>query len=200
MYPNFITSEAVLASENLVFHQDSLDKHAYNATLLPFIRNTVAAMDFAPVFLNDRLSKNQDTGTIRKTTDAFELATGVLYFSPIQHFGVTPNNLNDKPDFIIDALKIMPSVWDDTKFISGEPGSHAVLAREKGGQWFVAAVNGEDKAKSLSVKVPMLAGKDVTLIYDKSGKEAAVKTVTIDDSGQLTLNMLPQGGALIYTK
>ena len=50
MFPNFVTSEVVLASENLVFSQNALDMHDYSATILPFSRNTVAAMDFAPVF------------------------------------------------------------------------------------------------------------------------------------------------------
>ncbi|MCP4866196.1 MAG: hypothetical protein GY897_19840 [Alteromonas sp.] len=41
------------------------------------------------------LSRDQERGTIRSTTDTFELATSVLYPSPVQHFGLTPNNLNE---------------------------------------------------------------------------------------------------------
>ena len=37
MYPNFASSEAVLASENLHFSQGSCDHEAFNATLHPFI-------------------------------------------------------------------------------------------------------------------------------------------------------------------
>ncbi|MFD2834197.1 glycoside hydrolase family 97 catalytic domain-containing protein [Gramella sp. AN32] len=71
MFPNFVSSEAVLASENLVFRQDALNKHALNTTLLPFTRNAVGVMDFAPVFLNKKLSREQNEGTVRSTIDAF---------------------------------------------------------------------------------------------------------------------------------
>ena len=197
MYPNFVTSEAVLASENLVFHQTSLDQHAYNATILPFTRNPVAAMDFAPVFFNKRLSRDQQNGTIRSTTDAFELATGVLYFSPVQHFGVTPDNLEEQPDFVIDALKSMPSVWDETKFVSGEPGKHAVLARRHKDKWYVAAVNGEPEAKTLEVLLPMLKGKPVQVIYDKPDNRAGLRKTEIPASGKISLELNAEGGALI---
>ena len=44
MYPNFVASEAVLASENLNFSQKSCDAEAFNACLHPFIRNTSVAV------------------------------------------------------------------------------------------------------------------------------------------------------------
>ena len=52
MYPNFASSEAVLASENLHFSQGSCDNEAFNATLHPFIRNTVGSMDLGGSALN----------------------------------------------------------------------------------------------------------------------------------------------------
>lgn len=77
--PSFVTSEAVLASENLVFNQKLTDAHAYNATILPFTRNAVAAMYFAPVFFNKRLARDQENHeNYRRTTDAFEVATLAL--------------------------------------------------------------------------------------------------------------------------
>ncbi|QCZ94055.1 glycoside hydrolase family 97 protein [Salinimonas iocasae] len=197
MYPNFVTSEAVLASENLVFEQDALDKHAFNATILPFTRNTVASMDFAPVFLNDRLSKEQKSGTIRKTTDTFELATGVLYFSPIQHFGLTPNNYHEQPDYVLELLKKMPTVWDETKFIAGAPGDYTVLARHKDDNWYIAAVNGEDKKKSIDVNLPMLSGKTVTMYYDTPKGNTKLKKVTISKDGNFSMTLQPQGGIVI---
>ncbi|QJR81653.1 glycoside hydrolase family 97 protein [Alteromonas pelagimontana] len=200
MYPNFVTSEAVLASENLVFDQKALDSHAYSATILPFTRNTVAAMDFAPVFLNERLSQDQKTGTIRSTTDAFELATGILYLSPVQHFGLTPNNINEQPDYVLELLRKMPTVWDETQFIEGQPGKHVILARRKGNAWYVAAVNGEKQEKSLNVKLPMLANKEATLIYDGKDGTAKSRTLTVNNKGEVPLKLLSEGGAVIYTQ
>lgn len=60
---------------------------------------------YEEVFLNDRLTRNQQRGSVRRTTDAFELATAVLCFSPVQHFGLTPNNLDKEPKFVLDFLR-----------------------------------------------------------------------------------------------
>ena len=108
MYPNHMSSEAALVSENLVFGQYHADKEAQRSTLYPFIRNAVSAMDFGGVFFNKHFSKDGVSGTLRKTTDAFQIATSVLYQSGIQHFGITPNNLTEQPEFILDFMKKVP--------------------------------------------------------------------------------------------
>lgn len=199
MYPNFITSEAVLASENLVFNQSSLDSHALNATILPFTRNAVAAMDFAPVFLNKRLSKDQKTGTIRKTTDAFELATSILYLSPIQHFGLTPNNLEEQPDYVLDFLKKVPTVWDQTLYIGGSPEDYIAIARRKADQWYVAVVNGTDDSREIKLNLPMLAGQQVEVIQDKhkNSLDSQLRTLKVSKNGKLKIHLNGQGGAVI---
>lgn len=129
MYPNYAGSEAVLASENLIFSQHACDNEAFNATLHPFIRNAVGCMEFGGVFLNKRLNRGNDGGTTRRTTDIFQLATAVLFQNPIQNFALAPNNLADAPDVCIDFMKQMPTIWDETRFIDGYPGRYVVLAR-----------------------------------------------------------------------
>lgn len=199
MYPNFVTSEAVLASENLVFNQRSLDHHALNASILPFTRNPVAAMDFAPVFLNHRLSKDQNSGTIRKTTDAFELATAILYLSPIQHFGLTPNNLKEQPEFVLDFIKEVPSVWDQTLYIGGAPEDYAAIARRKANKWYVALVNGTNTKRKIKLQLPMLAGKNVQVIQDKDPSSFTSELIhkKVTKKGDLTIQINGQGGAVI---
>ncbi len=197
MYPNFMTAEAVLASENLVFSQRAADLHSYKATILPFTRNAVGAMDFAPVFLNKKLSKDQVNGSIRKTTEAFELATSILYFSPIQHFGLTPNNLGEQPEFVLDFLKEVPSVWDETVFIDGEPGKYCVIARRKGDAWYVAGVNGEKESKTIKIGLPMLENLNLKQIYDQPNRSAALKTIEKAKTNAMKIKMLPEGGFII---
>ena len=69
MYPNFVGSEAVLASENLNFKQHFNDYEAFNACLHPFIRNAVGAMDFGPVLLNKHRNRENNGGTTRRVSD-----------------------------------------------------------------------------------------------------------------------------------
>lgn len=91
----------------------------------------------------------------------------------------------------------MPTVWDETRYIAGQPGQDATIARRHQQTWWVAAVNGENKAKTVDIDLPMLAGKKITLLFDKKDGSAGTKQVTVSNSGKLTLNLLAQGGALI---
>lgn len=118
MYPNFASSEAVLASENLHFSQGSCDNEAFNATLHPFIRNTVGSMDFGGSALNKYYNAdNAPRGSRRVTSDVYALATAVLFQSPVQHFALAPNNLTDAPSWAIDFMKEVPTTWDEVRFI-----------------------------------------------------------------------------------
>ena len=152
MYPNYVGSEAVRASENLVFGQHECDIEAQNATLHPFIRNAVGCMEFGGCFLNKRLNKTNARGPIRRTTDEFELATAVLFQNPIQNFALAPNNLEDAPAYCLDFLRGVPTTWDDIRFIDGYPGKNAVVARKKDGKWYIAAINADEAAYSLDLK------------------------------------------------
>ena len=121
MYPNFASSEAVLASENLHFSQGSCDNEAFNATLHPFIRNTVGSMDFGGSALNKYYNAdNAPRGSRRVTSDVYALATAVLFQSPVQHFALAPNNLTDAPSWAIDFMKEVPTTWDEVRFIDGQ--------------------------------------------------------------------------------
>ncbi len=71
MYPNFVGSEAVLASEMLIFSQDVRNKEAFYASMHPFSRNAVASMEFGGILLNKYLNKGNKEGQERLTTDAF---------------------------------------------------------------------------------------------------------------------------------
>lgn len=197
MYPNYVGSEAVLASENLVFDQHFCDNEAFNATLHPFIRNAVGCMEFGGVFLNKRLNRGNDGGTIRRTTDIFQLATAVLFQNPIQNFALAPNNLTDAPQICLDFMKQVPTTWDETRFIDGYPGRYIVLARRHGNTWYIAAANATAEPLKLKLDLPMLAGQEVSLYSDDKKMQPQLKLQKIKTDGSLQLTVQPQGGAVI---
>ena len=197
MYPNFVGSEAVLASEMLIFSQDTRNKEAFYASLHPFSRNAVASMEFGGILLNKYLNKDNKEGQERLTTDAFQLATGVLFQNPVQMFALTPNNLEDVPDFELDFLRELPTTWDETVFIDGYPGKFSVLARRHDQNWYVAGVNAEKDVKKLKLELPMLTGKTVTLFSDDKKKETYSKEIKIPSSGKVSVNIQPNGGFVI---
>lgn len=199
MYPNFVGSEAVLASEMLIFSEGVRQAEAYNATLHPFIRNTVGSMEFGGTLLNKYLVKSNEGRNKRLTTDAFQLATAVLFQNPVQMFGLTPNNLTDVPSFEIDFLKQVPTTWDETVFIDGYPGKYCILARRQGSQWYVCGVNAGKQPFKSKIKVPMLAGSKVTLLADDKKDQAYSKDVNVRQ-GIVDIEMQPGGGFVLYQK
>ena len=199
MYPNYVGSEAVLASENMVFGQSFCDNQAFNATLHPFIRNAVGCMEWGGTFLNRRLAKGNQSGTIRKSTDAFELATAILYQNPIQNFALTPENLNapeegGAPEASLTFMRSVPTTWDETRLLDGYPGKYVVLARRHHATWYIAGVNatGEPLKLALDLSAFISPGDNVQLYSDnlknQDPKYEAKKLVLKPDKFKVTLD------------
>ena len=200
MYPNYVGSEAVLASENLLFNQHFCDNEAFNACLHPFIRNTVGCMEFGGTFLNKRLNRGNDGGTTRRTTDVFQLATAVLFQNPIQNFALAPNNLTDAPQLCIDFMKQVPTTWDEVRFIDGYPGKYVVLARRHGDTWYVAGINATQEPLKLKVDLPMLSDKTVSCYKDDKKQQPMCESLKVKADKKVQLDILPQGGVVLVGK
>lgn len=197
MYPNYVGSEAVLASENMVFNQHFCDEEAFNTCLHPFIRNSVGSMEFGGCFLNKRLNKGNDGGTTRRTTDVFQLATAVLFQNPVQNFALAPNNLTDVSPVCIDFMKEVPTEWDETRFVDGYPSKYVVLARRHGDNWYLAAVNATGEPLKLKLDLPMFAGKTVSSYSDDKHMQPQVRQQNVKSDGKFQLTVQPQGGFVL---
>lgn len=199
MYPNYAASEAVLASENLHFSQGSCDAEAFNATIHPFVRNTVGSMDFGGSALNKYYNAaNKPGGSRRVTSDVFALATAVLFQSPVQHFALAPGNLTDAPAWAVDFMKEVPVLWDETRYIDGYPGKYVVLARRHGDTWYIAGVNAQKEPVTVALELPMFApSQKVTVYSDDSELQGSVKEMKIDKKQRLKITMPCNGGVLI---
>ena len=200
MYPNYAASEAVLASENLYFGQRSCDNEAFNATLHPFIRNTVGSMDFGGSALNKFYNGNNtpNRGSKRMTSDVFALATAVLFQSGVQHFALTPNNLTDAPQWAIDFMKTVPTTWDEIRFIDGYPGKYVIIARRHGDKWYVAGINAQKETIKLKLKLPMFApGSQVSLYSDDATLSGKITPLKITKKQEIEIVIPCNGGSLI---
>ncbi len=207
MYPNYISSEAVLASENVFFTEHHAKQEGFELTMHPFCRNAVASMDWGGTIMNKYLSKDNKSRHRRYTTDVFEMASAVMNQAAIQCIAIYPNNLSELPQHEIDFLKTVPTIWDETKFVAGYPGKYAVVARRHGEKWYVAGLNGTDEVKKLTLSLPMLAGKTITYYYETAGKDkkalwpvSLVKTAKVDKKGNVKVEMQPQGGLIIVNE
>ncbi len=201
MYPNFASSEAVLASENLSFGQGACDNESFNATIHPFIRNAVAGMEFGGSALNKRYSKGNNRGTYRRTSDVYALATAVLFQSPVQNFAIAPNNLTDAPAWAMDFMKEVPTTWDDLVFIDGYPGKYVILARKSQGKWYVTGINAQKETLKIKTTLPMLeSGSYVTQYSDDESLNGSVERVKINRKQEVTWTIPYNGAQLLVTE
>ena len=175
MYPNYVGSEAARTSENLIFTQYDCDQEAQAACLHPFIRNTVGCMEFGGCFLNRRLDRTNSQGHIRRTTDIFQLATCILFQNPVQNFALAPNNLEDAPKACLDFLRDVPTTWDETRFIDGDPGRHVALGRRNEKTWYIAAVNADEEARHFNVWEMIQELKEGSDTYWTTAKDSKVR-------------------------
>ena len=204
MYPNYVASEAVLASENLSFGQNNCDAEAKNGCTHTFIRNTVASMDFGGSALNKRYSTGNDRGTYRRTSDVYALATAVLFQSSVQHFALAPNNLEDAPAWAIDFMKQVPTLWDEVRFIDGYPGKYVIIARRAGDKWYVAGINAEKQPLKKTITLPMFAKDTQLTVYADDPKytndptlAGNVRQVKQNKKQQIAITIPENGGIVI---
>jgi alpha-glucosidase len=193
-YPHLMTVEAIRGLEFVTFEQRNADQEPSHAAMLPFTRNVFDPMDFTPVVL-DRIRRIE-----RRTTSGFELALAVLFTSGIQHYAEIPEGMAKAPDYVRDFLKEVPDVWDDTRFLDGYPGKLAVLARQGNGRWYIAGINGEPTAKTVTLDLSRLnLGKPGRLIIDGDGGNLSFRqeTIGLGADKKLELTMKPHGGFII---
>ena len=192
MYPNFVASEAVLASENVFFNPYHAQNEGVELTLHPFIRNAVASMDWGGVIMNKYLSRDNKSRHRRATSDMFEIATAITNQSEVNCIAMQPNNLSELPAIELELLREMPTQWDETRFIDGYPGRYVVMARRHADRWYIAALNGTGEPLSLDLSLPMLDGTAFTLYTD--GKQKAYDAMK---TAKVKLKLPALAGALI---
>lgn len=196
LYPNYVSSEAILASENLHFSQGFCDEEARDCgAMYPFTRNVVGAMDFGGSALNKYYNVSNERGSRRITSDIYALATAVLFQSPVQHFALAPNNLTDAPEYAIDFMKEVPTRWDEVRFIDGHPGKYVILARRSGNKWYIAGVNAMNQPLKQTLSLPMLEPKSQVTLY-MNGEKKMVKL-----SRKQTIDVeIPTNGGLVVVQ
>ena len=202
MFPNYVGSEAVLASENLIFGQNHCDLEARHATLHPVLRNAVGCMEFGGSFQNKYMNRdnkpreNRHVNT-RLTTSTFSLATAILYQNPIQNFALAPNNLEDAPEISMQFMREVPTTWDEVRYIDGYPGKYLVMARRHGDTWYLAAINADTQPLKLNLDLRWLNASGLTLY--SGGDNPSTKPLKLK-KGMAQITLPSNDGLVIVAK
>ena len=225
MYPNYVASEAALASENVFFTDYHARKEGFEMAMHPFSRNAVGSFDWGGMMMNRYMSRDNKSRHQRFTGDIFELATAITNQTSVNCVAMYPNNLLPEaegglPQMELDFLRQVPTTWQETRYIDGYPTRYAVIARKAtNGKWYVGGINGTDQPMTLTLDLPMLAGKTVTYYVDEADKKAlkaqqkslkkdpkakapywptpVMKTLKVDQNGKARVTLQPMGGLVI---
>ncbi len=199
-YPNQITREGILGNE---YNRWSARVTPEHKTTLPFTRLVAGPADFTPGgFLNKQLDQFQFN--VRPTqvqgTRCAELALFVCLESPIINAADHPSHYRDQPG--LDFLKIVPTVWDDTRAVDAAVGEHVVIVRRHGDKWFLGALT-DRNARDIPVKLNFLGSGSWTLKLwkdapdsDTVGEHLTTEQRTVTAGDTLTLHLARAGGAV----
>ena len=202
MDPNYVASEAVLASENVFFNEGAAIREPFDLTMHPFCRNATGTMDWGGIIMNKYMSPDNKSRHPRHTTDIFEMASGITMQTAIQCVAMQPNNLQELPQFEIDWLRQLPTTWDETRFLCGYPGKYVVLARRHGDNWYVAGLNAQKEPLKLTLTLDMFPAKAQLKYYvdDPKTGQPTLTTLKLDKKQQTRVEIQPNGGLILQQK
>jgi alpha-glucosidase len=196
-WPNMITREGVMGNEYYKFSDKMSPEHNVK---LAFTRMLAGQMDYTPGgFLNvTREQWKQQVPALVWNTRAAELSKFVIYESPLTVVCDHPDNILNQQG--ADFLKVVPTVWDDIKFLGGYPGDYVAIAKRSGDKWFVGVMN-NSVGKSVDLTLNFLpAGNYEAEVWadtknsDKEPKELKKSVIRIKQGSPLKVTMAKNGG------
>lgn len=182
-YPNEMTREGLAGLEK----SPVPPRHT---AALPFTRGAVGAIDFTPVTF--------DSTELGRTTFAHQLATAYAFTSPVTNWGDHPPRYF-RTEKALDFIKATPAVWDETVVLPvSEIGELAAIARRKGDTWFLAVLNGQEKARTLETLSLGFLGKETYELVTLSDKSQTSmrrnQREGVSQNDILEVALLPGGG------
>lgn len=186
-YPNEITREGIRGLELNKMKQPISPEH--NVALI-FTRGILNNSDYTPIGFSNP----------GNTTWAHQIATAYAFTSPLTTIAEDPAILlkDTRLRDILPFIKDLPSTWDETLVLPGSSiNGTAILARRKGKEWYITALNGS-KARQLSIVTDFLPAGEwmASTVEDAENSPQATlhRTVTVDRNTPLTINLAAGGG------
>jgi alpha-glucosidase len=181
-WPNEMTREGVYGLENR-----RMEAWARHNTTLPFTRYLAGHADYTPVIFGERR---------RETSWAHQIATAVVFTSPLLVYGAHPKSLLENP--AVEMIKSIPSVWDETAVLPvSKIGEIAAFARRQGDRWFLAMLNGPSaRVARISLSFLGRGHWEALLVQDREDDAAAVRieNTTASPDDELVIVMRSGGG------
>jgi alpha-glucosidase len=203
-YPNLLTREGVMGMEYSKWSDRVTPEHDVT---LPFTRLLAGPMDYTPGCFNNATREQFKPRMIEpmcQGTRAHQLAMYAVFLSPLVMLSDYPESYDNNPG--MEFLEKVPTVWDETNVLNGEPAQYVTIARRKGDNWYLGAMTNWN-ARDLDIPLSFLgAGEYETQIFadganaDKDATSLAIWTKRVKAGDKLTLHLAPGGGAAVIFK
>ncbi len=200
-YPNLLTREGVMGMEYSKWSDRVTPEHDVT---IPFTRMLAGPMDYTPGCFNNATRdqfKPRNVEPMCQGTRGHQLAMYVVFESPLVMLSDYPEAYDHNPG--MEFLDKVPTVWDETKVLNGEPARYLTIARRHGDTWYLGAMTNWD-ARDLEIPLSFLGSGDfATQIFadgadaDKDAKSLAISTQRVKAGDKLTLHLAPGGGAAV---
>jgi alpha-glucosidase len=200
-YPNLLTREGVMGLEYSKWSEAITPEHDVN---IAFTRMLAGPMDFTPGgFRNAARGRFEarDIAPMTQGTRAHQLAMYVVYESPLVMVSDYPEAYEGQPG--MEFIEKVPTVWDETRVLAGEPGKYVVVARRKGAEWYIGGLTNGD-ARELEIGLDFLGAGEHEATVFADGADAATEATSLEIAkkpvkagDKLMLRLAPGGGFAI---
>ena len=200
-YPNLLTREGVMGMEYSKWSDRVTPEHDVT---IPFTRMLAGPMDYTPGCFNNSTReqfKPRNLEPMCQGTRAHQLAMYVVFESPLVMLSHYPESYDHHPE--MEFLEKVPTAWDETKVLNGEPAKYVAIARRHDDDWYLGAMTNWD-ARDLVVPLGFLgSGEFEARIFvdgaeaNKDARSLAISTQHVKAADKLTLHLAPGGGAAL---
>ncbi|MFY7912393.1 MAG: glycoside hydrolase family 97 catalytic domain-containing protein [Emticicia sp.] len=198
-YPNLVAMEAVKGSEAYIFDGSFLPNAPRHHTILPFTRNVIGPMDYTPTIIG------WGREVYHLTTDVHEIALLNTFESGVTHLVDMVGSYTNLPTLAKTIISNLPTAWDETRFVEGFPGTHVVMARRKGENWYISGINGENQVRNITFPLSFIATGDYSkqLLSDGATPRDIVSSEVnyqVQSTNTINITMQPYGGFMMVLK
>ncbi len=156
----------------------------------PFTRNVVGPMEPMPITFRSPAHRSLMTW-------GHGLGMTVVFESGLRSFGDSDGAI---PKEAVKLLSALPSAWDETRLLEGDPGHTVIIARRKGRTWYLGGLNGDAVVKTRPVPMELLGTGLFSMILVADGPSPTDLLVTKRQRNATdvqAVKMLPYGGFLM---
>jgi alpha-glucosidase len=197
-FPNLFNREGVLNLEYLKWSNLCTPQHSVNVA---YTRALAGPVDFHLGGFRSASRtefRPQDRAPMVMGTRSHNLALYVVYENPMPMVADAPSSYEGQAGF--EFIAQVPTTWDETRFVAGEPGEYIVVARRKGKAWYLGGITNWTQ-REIDLPLAFLApGEfDATLYIDGSMDESQPNAITkqrqrVGAKTPLHISMAPGGG------